>query len=144
MIPCTEFILAYNEMFNFLEECYGKEAVIKLWEEISDKFLVNLRQLVEEKGIQGMNEYWSRTLMEEGAKYKIYVDNNSFSIDMYECPSVGTLRKATHIKRFPDYCKHCDVLYRRIIERFGFEYNIEYVDEKIGKCRLTVNKKGAK
>ena len=35
MVSCTEFILAYNELFKFLEEGYGKRAVIKFWEYIS-------------------------------------------------------------------------------------------------------------
>jgi len=39
MISCTEFILAYNELFKFLEERHGKEAVIDFWKGISDNFL---------------------------------------------------------------------------------------------------------
>jgi hypothetical protein len=140
MISCTEFILAYNELFKFLEERYGKEAAIDFWIGISDNFLQNLRKLVAEKGIQGMKEYWTHTLSEEGAKYKISATDNEFIIDMYKCPSVGILRRNRHIKRYPDYCKHCD-LYRRVIEKFEFTYDIEYIDENLGKCRLTVRKK---
>jgi hypothetical protein len=88
-----------------------------------------------------MNEYWSRTLVEEATNYKISMGNDYFIIDMYECPSVGALRKAKHIKRYPDYCKHCDILYRRIIEKFGFEYNIEYINEEKGVCRVEIRKK---
>ncbi len=138
MISCTEFILAYNELFKFLEEHHGPEAVERFWIEISDHFLWNLRQLVDEKGIQGMKEYWMHTLTEEGARYEMKTTEDTFVIDMLECPSVGILRRATHIGRYPDYCKHCDILYRRIIEEYGFQYNIEYIDEKLGKCRVKV------
>jgi len=140
MISCTEFIMAYNELFKFLEKHYGKQAVRDFWIGISDNFLWSLRKLVAEKGIQGMKEYWTHTLTEEGAKHKMSISENEFTIDMYECPSVGILRRNRHIKRYPDYCKHCDILYRRIIENYGFNYNIEYIDEYLGKCRLTVRK----
>ena len=141
MISCTEFIMAYNELFKFLEEHYGKEAVTDFWIGISDNFLDNLRKLVVEKGIQGMKEYWTHTLGEEGAKYKMSTTEDEFIINMYECPSVGILRKNRHIKRYPDYCKHCDILYRRVIEKYGFTYNIEYIDENLGKCRLIMKKR---
>ena len=141
MISCTEFILAYNELFKFLEKRYGKEAVKDFWIGTSDNFLQNLNKLVAEKGIQGMKEYWTHTLGEEGAKYEMNATEDEFIIDMYECPSVGILRRNRHIKRYPDYCKHCDILYRRIIEKYGFIYNYEYIDENAGKCRLTVKKR---
>ena len=71
MISCTEFIMAYNELFKFLDERHGKQAVTDFWIGISDNFLWNLDKLVAKKGIQGMKEYWTHTLTEEGAKYKM-------------------------------------------------------------------------
>ena len=139
MISCTEFILAYNELFKFLDKKGGKKKVINFWEGISDNFLQNLETLVREKGIEGMKEYWTHTLTEENAKYKMSADKNRFSIKIYECPSVGILRKTKHIKKYPDYCKHCGVLYPRIIEKYGFKCHIAYIDEEKGICRLKVN-----
>jgi len=141
MISCTEFIMAYNELFKFLEERHGKQAVTDFWIGISDNFLWNLDKLVAKKGIQGMKEYWTHTLTEEGAKYKMSATEDKFTIDMYECPSVGILRRNCHIKRYPDYCKHCDILYRRVIEKYGFIYDYEWIDENLGRCRMTVRKK---
>ena len=48
MISCTDFIPAYSELFKYLERVGGKEAVIDFWEYLSDKFLWNLKNLVEE------------------------------------------------------------------------------------------------
>ena len=141
MISCTEFIMAYNELFKFLEKRHGKQAVTDFWIGISDNFLWNLDKLVAKKGIQGMKEYWTHTLTEEGAKYKMSATEDKFTIDMYECPSVGILRRNCHIKRYPDYCKHCDILYRRVIEKYGFTYDYEWIDENLGRCRMTVRKK---
>jgi len=140
MISCTEFILTYNELFKFLDKKGGKKKVINLWEGISDNFLQNLDVLVKEKGIVGMREYWIHTLTEENANYEMSSDENRFSIEMYECPSVGILRKTKHIKKYPDYCKHCGVLYPRIIEKYGFKCRTEYTDEEKGICRIAVEK----
>ena len=53
MISCTEFIPAYSELFKFLHRLGGKEAVEDFWNDLSDRFLGNLRDLVEENGIRG-------------------------------------------------------------------------------------------
>ncbi|MBI4377623.1 MAG: hypothetical protein HY578_00850 [Nitrospinae bacterium] len=140
MISCTETVLAYNEMFSFLHKRYGKKAVVKFWEDVSDEFLRNLRELVKEKGIKGMREYWGKVLKEEEAKYKIRYGRDFFRIEMYRCPSVGLLRRHKGINRYKDYCKHCDILYRRIIEDYGFSYSIEYMDNKKGICRVEARK----
>ncbi len=139
MISCTEFILAYNELFSFLEENYGKQTVIEFWEYISDKFLTNLDELVREKGIRGMEEYWTHTLPEEGADYEMTVKSNEFEIYMKKCPSINAL-KNSRVREYPNYCEHCDLLYRRIIEKYGFSYNIEFIDREKGVCRLVVKK----
>src|SRR3972149_9506445 len=110
MVSCTEMILAYDELFSFLHRRFGKKAVVKFWDGVSDVFLCNLRKLVKEKGIAGMREYWGRTLKEENAEYKVKYGRDFFGIEMYKCPSVGLLRRHKRLGRYKDYCKHCDTL----------------------------------
>jgi len=141
MISCTEFILAYNELFKFLDRKYGRNAVVDFWLYISDNFLTNLDRLVSEKGIKGMAEYWTHTLTEEKADYTMTVGKNSFEIRMKQCPSVGLMNKKGVVK-YPFYCDHCDVLYRRIIEKHGFRYEINYEDREKGVCSLKVTRNG--
>ena len=140
MISCTEFILAYNEFFNFLHQRHGKQAVIDLWVEISDSGLGNLRELVAKKGIQGMKEYWRRTLREEGADYTMTANEDTFTIEMHRCPSVGILNNAAHIEKYSDYCAHCKVLYSRIMKDHGFSYQTVYVDQDKGACKITIKR----
>lgn len=140
MISCAEFILAYNELFKFLDKKYGKDAVVNFWKYISDNFLDNLDRLVREKGIKGMAEYWTHTLIEEKADYIMKADKNSFEIHMKQCPSVGILNKNKVVK-YPYYCEHC-VLYKWIIEKYGFTYKIDYIDRDKGICCVKVTKNG--
>ena len=139
MISCTEFILAYNELFAFIEERHGRQELIRFWEELADEFLHNLRDLVAERGLAGMHEYWTHTLTEEGADQTMTLSEDDFRIDMHKCPSVAILRQNKHITPFPDYCEHCAVLYRRVIEPFGFRCEVQVHEE--GRCTLRVTKR---
>ena len=142
MISCTEFIPAYSELFKYLQAKGGKEEVVKFWEHLSDSFLDNLRTLAKEEGVAGCYEYWSRTLNEEAADFKMTLDedNGLFEIDMLHCPSKGRLMEIKHIEPYKDYCEHCDILYRRVLEPLGFKYTIDLSKCDQAKCKLQVKK----
>ena len=143
MISCTEFIPAYSELFKFLEKKGGKAAVIRLWEHLSDAFCTNLRNLVFSKGLAGCFEYWSRTLSEEAADFKMTLDedNQVFTIEMRHCPSKGRLLERKDIEPYCDYCEHCDLIYRKVIEPFGFEYNTDLTHSDRASCKLVIRRK---
>ncbi len=145
MISCTEFIPAYSELFKYLEQKNGRTAVVDFWNYLSDIFLTNLKNLVIENGIRGCWIYWSKTLQEEAADFTMELDEDSgeFSITMHHCPSKGRLLEYEHIEPYHDYCKHCDLLYRRVLEPLGYKYNLDRSQTDRASCRLSVqsNKK---
>ncbi|MFB3902405.1 MAG: hypothetical protein ACE15E_03045 [Acidobacteriota bacterium] len=143
MIGCTEFIPAYNELFKYLHASGGKEEVIRFWEALSDAFLGNLRELAAQKGLAGCFEYWSHTLSEEAADFRMTLDEDEavFRIEMRHCPSMGRLLERTDLEPYPDYCEHCDTLYRRVLEPLGFEYEIDLSEAcQKARCSVTVRK----
>ncbi len=143
MISCTEFIPAYNELFRYLDQRGGTNAVQGFWEFLSDRFLTNLRDLVATHGLKGCWLYWSRTLNEEAADFVMELDEEAgiFRIEMRRCPSKRRLLESTHLQPYPHYCRHCDVLYRRVLEPLGYSY--EFDDSKTDQavCTLTVRRK---
>ena len=143
MISCTDFIPVYSELFKFLHSKNGKEAVVKFWERLSDEFLNNLRALAEKKGLTGCFEYWTHTLSEEAADFKMTLDEDKgyFEIEMRHCPSMGRLLEIKHIEPCEFYCEHCDTLYRRVLEPLGFNYEIELSQCDKAKCKLIVTPK---
>ncbi len=143
MISCTEFIPAYNELFKFIEEKEDKEAVIGFWNYLSDTFLINLRDLVVKHGILGCWIYWSKTLKEEAADFTMEIDEEAeeFSIIMHQCPSKGRLLSEEQIEPYRDYCEHCDVLYRRVLEPMGYKYELDRSQTDQARCQLRVYKK---
>ena len=140
MISCTEFIPAYSELFRFLHQKEGKQAVVRFWESLSDAFLGNLRGLVETLGLAGCFEYWSRTLTEEAADFRMSLDeeNKIFEIQMRYCPSMGRLLREKHITPYEFYCEHCDTLYRRVLEPLGFKYDIDLSNCNNARCVLKI------
>ncbi len=151
MIPCTEFIPAYSELFKYLEGRGGKEAVLDFWRYLSDNFLHNLRDLVAANGIRGCWLYWDHTLNEEAADFTMELDEEAglFSITMHRCPSKGMLLElqqearpdAGRIEPYHDYCGHCDLLYRRVLEPLGYEYVYDMSQVDHARCRLIVHRR---
>lgn len=140
MISCTEFIPAYSELFKFLERKGGKEAVVKYWETISADGLDLLRKEAAENGLRGCYNYWSHTLNEEAADFTMTLDeeNGYFSIEMHKCPSKGLLMDTKHIEPYADYCEHCDILYRNVLEPLGYKYDIDLSRCDEATCKITV------
>ena len=143
MISCTEFIAAYSELFAFIEERHGVDTLDRFWEELADEFLFNLRDLVAAKGLAGMHEYWTHTLTEEGADQDMILTDDEFRIEMHHCPSVAILRRNRHLTPYRDYCRHCTVLYKRVIEPFGFKCEMTIHDPAQGRCALRVTREDA-
>ena len=143
MISCTEFIPAYSELFKYLEKVGGKKAVVSFWEYLSDNFLTNLKNLVEENGIRGCWMYWTHTLNEEAADFEMELDEEAgeFRIIMHHCPSMARLLELKHVTPYSDYCGHCDVLYRRVLEPLGYECVTDMSKCHEARCSFIVRRK---
>ena len=145
MIGCTDFIPAYSELFKALERLGGVEAVDGYWNYLSREFLTNLHDLVAEHGIRGCWLYWTHTLNEEAADFTMELDEEAgeFRILMHDCPSKGRLLAMEHVEPYHDYCRHCDVLYRNVLEPLGFEYDCDLSRCDRAQCSLTIRKRPA-
>lgn len=140
MISCTEFIWAYNDLFQFLEDKDGEGRVHEFWKGISDEFLDNLREYVREDGLEGMHKYWSHTLGEEGGRWNLTLYDDTFIIDMHDCPSARLIHQSGRVKPYEKYCEHCQHLYPPLIREFGYEVDYDIVSCEKGRCRMTVRK----
>ena len=142
MISCTEFIFAYSELFRFLEKKGGKAEVIRFWEYLSDTYVQErLGALAREKGLAGCYEYWEKSLSEEAADFVMTLSEGEFSINMRYCPSKGRLLEKRGFAAYPDYCEHCDLLYRRVLEPLGFEYSYDMSMSNQAQCTLKVRER---
>lgn len=142
MISCTEFIYSYSELFKFIEKKGGKDAIRTYWEHISDNYVKErLGACVEKDGIEGCYNYWAKSLSEEAADFRMTLDGDTFTIEMFHCPSKGRLLDCKRITPYPDYCKHCDLLYRRVVEPLGLDYDYDMSEVDYARCKLTITKR---
>ena len=69
MIPCTEFIPAYSELFTFLENKKGREEVDHYWHWLFDPSSdsIPLDKCLQKEGLRGCWSYWAVSLNEEAS-----------------------------------------------------------------------------
>ncbi len=137
MISCTEFIPLYSEFFWFLEEKGGHDAVLEYWYYISDNGIgdrTNPNSLIsfverEKEGdaYYGAVKYWQHTLAEESSDVlKVHdLKNKCTYSHMRHCPSRGRLNAFEHIEPYYDYCGHCDIIYQRVLDRYGVRHEMD-------------------
>ena len=139
MISCTEFIPLYSELFKFLHDFGGYEAVVPYWEHISDNYVEpRLGEEIRKAGLRGCYEYWASSLNEEACDFRMEYDEerNYFEIEMKGCPSKGMLLNLGYTEPYERYCDHCDVLYSRCAARYGIEIKSDLSECDKAKCKL--------
>ena len=151
MISCTEFIPLYSEFFKFLEKQGGHDAVMEYWIHISDTVIGNktnpnsLAYKCEKLGgFEGAVAYWGHTLTEEACDLFELEDRNEnvkYS-HMRHCPSRGMLNALSHVEPYYDYCSHCNVIYARVLEKYGVVYDRDNSEIANAECRGCFYEKG--
>lgn len=141
MIPCTEFIPAYSELFTWLEEQKGPEEVDRYWKWLFDpaKNTVALDGYLEREGLKGFYSCYEVTLSEEAADFTNFYSEKGgwYKGVMHYCPSKGRLLELQ--KRNPafvpyhNYCLHCDN-YRLSAEKAGFGYIFDFEGTDEARC----------
>ena len=154
MISCTEFIPLYSEFFKYLEKYHGgKDAVMKYWIHISDSSIgdrTNPNSLAYKcdrfGGYGGACAYWGHTLTEEACDLFELCDpvNQIRYTHMRHCPSRGMLNVLEHVEPYYDYCDHCNVLYSRVLEKYGFAYERDNSKVDNAECKSILYRKGCK
>ena len=131
MISCTEFIPLYSEFFKYLERKGGHDAVMEYWYYISDRNIGDMTnpnslgyKCGQLGGFEGVMAYWGHTLTEEACDFIKVIDKKKrFNYShMRHCPSRGMLNDLKHIEPYYDYCAHCNVIYARVLEKYGVKY----------------------
>lgn len=129
------FVVAYSRLFDFLCKHGGTEEVDEFCICFSDCIAREMTERVRARGLSGAFEYWSYSLPQEGATCKVVLDvkegRQILEIFMADCPSIKHLETPNKL-----YCKHCDVIYRHLLEPLGYDYYINY--NGLGQCHIII------
>ena len=154
MISCTEFIPLYSEFFKYLaKRGGGDQAVMDYWIAISDGSIgdkTNPNSLAYKceqfGGFEGAIAYWGHTLTEEACdlfEMEDWKGRIKYS-HMRHCPSRGMLNELKHVEPYYDYCSHCNVIYGRILEKYGVVLERDNLEIENAACRECFYEKGKK
>ena len=132
MISCTEFIPLYSELFRFLEEVGGYDAVMDYWyfiaangicNEKNTNSLVSFLERDKDDPMEGAWKYWQMTLTEEACDlFRVYDRKRKLIYShMRHCPSRGMLNSLEHIEPYCKYCEHCRVIYPPALNKYGLD-----------------------
>ena len=105
MIPSDHFVKFYSEVFKYLQK-QGKAAVDEYYTTIAEHQKTHCLKLFQEKGIEGMKEYWDHIIIEENCDADSFIQNKSYTFYMNSCPSLGkVLDNDGGVCDI--YCDHC-------------------------------------
>ena len=128
MISCTEFIPAYSELFKYIHNSYGFDAVHTFWAYLfkPDGKGIPLINFVKKDGLKGAFDYWNGTLKEEASDVTRWLNLKQgwAKSEMHYCPSKGRLlqlKEELGIAPYEHYCDHCDY-YREALKQGGLEW----------------------
>ena len=149
MISCTEFIPLYSELFKFLEKIGGYDAVLDYWQYISDcgignqqnpNSLISFLERNKDNPFEGAWKYWSKSLTKEACDlFRVYDPEKKLIFShMRSCPSRGMLNSLEHIEPYSQYCEHCNVIYRPVLNRYGLDSRRDNSTVDHAECRSCI------
>lgn len=144
MISCTEFIPSYSELFKYIDNRYGYDAVKAFWTYLftPDGKGIPLVNFVKEEGLRGALHYWMGTLKEEASDVTLMLNEKQgwYKCDMHYCPSKGRLLKLKDelgIEPYEHYCDHCDY-YRAALNQGGLDWVYDFTGTDHAACQAVV------
>ena len=140
MISCTEFIPAYSELFKYIDETSGRQAVYDFWKDLFKPENHPLNHLIPKFGkLRACWENWYVVFTEEACdNTMLYNEEEGWMIGcMHHCPSKGRFQKLGYMEPFEEYCKHCDG-YDIVFKKRGVGHVMDYRGNECAKCREVI------
>ena len=136
MISCTEFIPAYSELFKFIDQKSGRQAVYDYWTWLFQPEKSPLNDLLAEYGMLGLWKNWYVVYTEEACDNTMIQNLREgwHASCMHSCPSKGRFDKLGYMEPFDEYCKHCEC-YDITFKKYGIQSVGDSRGEDRASCR---------
>jgi hypothetical protein len=136
MIPSDHFVRFYNEVFKLIAE-KGDTEMKKYYDRVSRNQEYHCLELFQQKGLQGMYEYWEHIRIEENCDMVNRLEDGCYSFEFFSCPS---LSKAVDNDAgpCPEYCNHCPGWIMPLMTKSGVYAVYNLIDRKVPRCEMYV------
>lgn len=132
MLGCYDFCGHYEWTFAWLEQQGGRAWLHAYWDEaIHQDAQRHAAALIAAHGLKGMQAYWGHALTQEAAGYHTTATEQTFRLDIHDCPSKGFLLR-NGLLQHTDYCDHCLGWIGPMMQRAGFVVDHEH--NHFGQC----------
>ena len=135
----SEFYGIYNTTFNFMERNYGYDELVKYWGFIGEEYFSWLVDDIKKRGTAALKDYWMESIENDDIEYDLKVESDKFELNIDSCSAINFMKKDIHYPLFHKYCEHCNVVNTKIGELSGYDYKVDYEQDK-GKCTHVFNK----
>lgn len=142
MIPSDHYTRFYNEVFKYLET-QGEEVLEAYFLAISHNQEKHILELIETKGLEGMEEYWTHIKIEENCDMDIDRNEDRLELRMNLCPSLSKVMD-NDAEPMGRYCDHCAGWIGPIFDKTGYHLVYDVIDRKKPQCVMRVFKDEAK
>ena len=144
MIPSDHFTRFYNEVFKFLET-QGEQVLQDYWLAISKNQERHTLELFTQKGLAGMEEYWTHIRDEENCELDITRTEEMVELRMTKCPSLTKVLD-NDAEPMGRYCDHCAGWIGPIMDKLGYHLVYDAIDRKMPVCvsRIFIDAEKAK
>ena len=139
MIPSDHFVKFYSEVFKYLQK-QGKAAVDEYYTTIAEHQKTHCLKLFQEKGIEGMKEYWDHIIIEENCDADSFIQNKSYTFYMNGCPSLGKVLD-NDAGVCDIYCDHCPGWILPVMSACNHYCVYDMIASDIPRCMLKVFEK---
>ena len=121
-MAAPDFYFAVNATFRYLQERYGKDALVRYWRQLG---LEQYRARWEHWRSGGLDavaadwrDYFDR---EPGAKVRVTQSPTAVELEVCVCPAVKHLREHRH-EVVACFCEHCDHICGAMADAAGYRF----------------------
>ena len=129
-------MMMYNELFRMLEERSHGD-LQDYWLEISRLQEGILGPYIDDAGLAGMQEYWSRIIEEENCEAETTLTDKYFEFRMVRCPSLSK-NLDNDAGAFRLYCDHCAGWIEPVMARRGYHLVYDMISRSEPRCVMRV------
>ena len=138
MIPSDHYTRFYNEVFKFLES-QGEEVLEAYFRAISHNQEKHILELIETRGLEGMDKYWTHIKIEENCDLDIDRNEDRLELRMNLCPSLSKVMD-NDAEPMGRYCDHCAGWIGPIMDKTGYHLVYDVIDRDKPQCVMRIFK----
>lgn len=145
MSAIKEWYGAYNVIFNWFKENYGKKALEEYWKFIANSCYDETIEKFKNEGLDGIKEYFEDIFDKDGGKYNSNLKDNKLVFEVVDCPAYSFMKNSDnpYFEPIEEYCEHHQVINSILAKKSGHKFEMVECDNN-GHCKWVFKNEASK